>query len=497
MEIQSKAKRSLQIVSKLLDYQEEALEWCYKNEDKCCILAYDMGLGKTVITCALLVKKPIKTLIMVPTSLIKQWQLEINKHTLGLNVIVYHGSNRKYKKIKDAIKEADVIISTIAVIANDVKNDIYLRKFKNIKRWVIDEAHKLRNKKTFNYKQLFDVKDDIENKVFLTGTPICNSCDDLISLIKLSNIDCDIENGSKYSNLRERLPEILKRKKQSDVLANVLPPITENIHKLNICDMSQKYVYNHFIEHQDEVLKKILRMRQTVNSHTQVLKVLDTEELEMFDELDDFDNIQIPIKINKIKEIIKQIPNGEKIIIFSIFTKLLQQLFEILDIPDNIDRNNYIKLFHGGLNIFERNEIINAFKQEYNAKIMLINLRAGGVGLNLTEANHVILIEPYWNDAEQQQAITRVHRLGQQKPVYVHKLIIPNSIESWLQTLQNTKKRISNMLIDNTKIEDKDIEDVIEKRNNVKELYHQINNIPIPDNDEDTKKFQEIIAQYE
>ncbi len=128
---------------------------------------------------------------------------------------------------------------------------------------------------------------------------------------------------------------------------------------------------------------------------------------------------------------------------------------------------------------------------------MLINLRAGGVGLNLTEANHVILIEPYWNDAEQQQAITRVHRLGQQKPVYVHKLIIPNSIESWLQTLQNAKKRISNMLIDNTKIEDKDIEDVIEKRNNVKELYHQINNIPIPDNDEDTKKFQEIIAQYE
>ena len=175
------AERNL--LANLLDYQQEAVKWCMQSEEKCCILAYDMGLGKTVISCGVLVAKPMKTLIMVPTSLINQWQSEIQQHTTGIKVVIYHGSKRTHVDIHDA----DVIITTTAVIAYEMKEGIY--RFRRVQRWIIDEAHKLRNKSCKTYKSLHHYAPLVKNKVFMTGTPICNTSNDLISLICLSNLD--------------------------------------------------------------------------------------------------------------------------------------------------------------------------------------------------------------------------------------------------------------------------------------------------------------------
>lgn len=492
--IKQDKRQNPELLATLLPYQEEAVEWCINHEDKCCILAYDMGLGKTVITCALLAKKPMKTLIMLPTSLIKQWEYEINHHTTGINVVIYHGSNRKYRKFREAIKTADVILSTTAVIGNDIKLGCYKKIFKGVERWVIDEAHKLRNKKNKIYKCLELEAPFIDNKIFLTGTPICNSSNDLISLIELSNIDNEkwkkCEDINKYTLLKSIIPDILLRKKKSDVLNDMLPSITEHFHKLSITDETQKNIYNYYTGY-SEILKKIMRLRQSLNSHTQLLQNLQEDELIDFQNSNINENL--PVKIKKIQEIVNFIPDGEKVIIFSVFTQLLEQIYELLNCPDGINKTEYIQIYHGGQSISEKNDIINNFKNNRNTKILLINLRAGGVGLNLVEANHVILVEPYWNDAEQQQAITRVYRIGQKKSVNVHKLYIQNTIESWLISLQKSKKNISNYLIDKNNLA---ADEIINKQENVKELFRQINNVCISDNEEDNKKITEIVNQF-
>jgi SNF2 family DNA or RNA helicase len=462
--------------STLLPYQEDAVKWCAAREKDCCILAYDMGLGKTVVACGLLVHKPEKTIIMVPSGLIDQWKSEIDKHTLGINVAIYHGSNRKYKSVRDAISEADVVLTTTAIVANDIKNLCCIPA----KRWIIDEAHKLRNKNSIIYKALHTYAPLVRDKVFLTGTPLCNSSNDIISLLCLSNMPHysdeelwkNTENATKLSMLKTLVPTILLRKTKDEF--DTLPGISEEIHYLKITDSDQKEVYNSFIR-DDEILRRILRMRQCLNSHTEL-----TQENSV--------KPQIPVKIQKILDILHKTPSDEKIIIFSYFTKLLEQIYDIL-LADSYD----VLLYHGSLNRETRTQIITDFKSRTESRILLVNLRAGGVGLNLVEANNVILMEPYWNDAEQLQAINRVYRIGQKRAVKVHKLLVKNSIETWLQSLQKSKSNISQFLIDKKEI---DAKELASQRKIVKELFNTLKNVCIPETKEEEKIIEDTIDQY-
>ena len=473
----------------LLSYQSTAVDWCVNNEDKCCILAYDMGLGKTVIGCGLLVAKPVKTVVMVPTSLINQWKNEIEQHTTGFNIAIYHGSNRKYRSHRDAVKQADIVITTAAVIANDIKNGIYY--FRCFKRWIIDEAHKLRNSKTKVHKELQKYASGVENKVFLTGTPICNTCDDLISLICLSNLphynEPEIWKGmdtvKKHKVLHDIKENIVLRKTKEDTIKHILPSISVKSVYLTVENMEQKDTYNFFVN-EELILRKILRMRQSLNNHKQLLEEI--EELQSNVDINHSSKIT-SIKLKTVTEIVNNIPNDDKILIVSYFTKLLLQIPKILPYD-----KEQIVLFHGGLTIAERNDVLNSFKNNSNTRVLLMNLRAGGCGLNLVEANHVILMEPYWNNAEEQQAINRCYRIGQKKPVFVHKLVIENSIESWLVRLQKSKDNISNFLIEN----DKNMEmcDIKQQQSKVKQLFKFVKDMKI---DENTKQdLQEFLQTY-
>lgn len=426
----------------LLPYQEEALDWCIKHEKTCAILAYDMGLGKTVITCALLQKthkqnpeRPQKTAIMAPACILHQWESEIKKHTRSLNVLIYHGANRKHAQKR--IPTADIIITTAHVLANDIKDDADF--LPSIDRWVIDEAHQLRNSKCKVYQTLQTYAPNVENKIFLTGTPICNRPTDIISLICLSNFAPYNEEHTwsymRYINRIELLnkitPEILLRRTKEDTIAHIMPTITTHDIKLSLEEGEQLNVYHSFGD-DDIILRRILRLRQAVNNHAPL-----TEE----------ETVETAIKIIAVNKIIESIPPTDKVIIFSYFTTLLRDLYNTIKIPQE-----QMQIYHGEMDVHTRNKTIEKFKSDPSARVLLINLRAGGCGLNLTEANHVILMEPYWNESEQQQAINRAHRFGQTKPVNVYRLKVENSIEKWLCSLQKIKHTLSKLLVDRADI---------------------------------------------
>jgi len=432
---------------KLHDYQSDAVTWCAEKEATCAILAYDMGLGKTVVSCALMVQKPIKTMIMVPTCLLEQWEKEVILHT-GLSVSVYHSSTRK------TFIDSNIIITTPSIIANDMRHGF--NRFKDVGRIIVDEAHKLRNNKGKVYQKLSIFCESVPCKVFLTGTPICNQSDDIISIICLSNLK--IYNKLEYWKhknykvkgviLKNILPDIMLRKTQSDTISEMLPNIHHQDIILKISEGEQMDTYNHHVN-DPVVLRRILRMRQSLNDHQLVVP----EENVLPEE--------ISIKIENIKKIMENVPINDKVIIFSNFTSVLLALMKVL---------NNAEIYHGGLNMNERGKVLSKFKDmDSKNKILLINLRAGGCGLNLVEANHVILMEPYWNDSEQQQAINRVYRLGQKKEVFVYRLIISNTIETWLKKLQQMKKNISNILIEK-KCEIK-VDDIVKQKTDLYNLY--------------------------
>jgi SNF2 family DNA or RNA helicase len=450
--------------TQLLPYQEEAVKWCMKNESECCILAYDMGLGKTVITCAVLSQKPMKTMILLPCSLIHQWHSELNKFTQGLKIFVYHGTHRR--KMHKEFAEADIILTTPAVVANDIRDGIHM--LRSVQRWVIDEAHKLRNAKGKIYMKLHNFAPFIRNKIFLTGTPICNKPDDLISILCLSNIDHYNDVAiwkhtsvkTKIEMLDSIMPSILSRKTKEGAIT--LPKLHIHDCVLNIDSEEQKNTYNTFVS-DDELLRRILRMRQSLNNHRGLLEGEQTND--------------ISSKIKTVEEIIAKIPKSEKIIIFSNFTGLLKHMFDTLSINANMC------LYHGALDIQTKSDVLNVFKNDPETQVLLINLKSGSCGLNLTEANHVIIMEPYWNDSEYQQAINRAYRIGQTKEVHVYNISIKNSIELWLRNMQELKNKISKMLVDSDhSITINDIEcDTYQLRR----LFRCIGNVPLIERDED------------
>lgn len=453
----------------LHDYQSDAVAWCSKQEATGAILAYDMGLGKTVVSCALILHKPVKTMIMVPTCLLEQWEKEVIRHT-GLSVSVYHSSTRK------TFIDSDIILTTPSIIANDMS--LGINRFRNVERLIIDEAHKLRNNKGKIYQKLSLFCETVPLKIFLTGTPICNQPDDIISIICLSNLN--IYNKLEYwkhknykvkgTILKNILPNIMLRKTQSETICSMLPAIRQQDYILKLTEGEQMDTYNYYVN-DDVTLRRILRMRQSLNDHQLVIEESVPEEMS--------------IKIETIKKILTKIPKEDKVIIFSNFTSALKALSnELCDCG----------IYHGGLKMNERAKLLSDFKDENSkTKVLLINLRAGGCGLNLVEANHVILMEPYWNDSEQQQAINRAYRLGQKKEVFVYRLIIDNTIETWLKKLQQMKKNISDILVE--KKSEVKVEDIVKQKTDLNNLYKCVGVLEL--SEENEKIVKNMLEQFE
>ncbi|MBX2984853.1 MAG: hypothetical protein KF882_02650 [Bacteroidia bacterium] len=464
--------------TKLRKYQQTGLQWLIAlNENNFGgLLADDMGLGKTIQTLAffewfILNKRPesrsqtqifkdmhshaeserkVPFLVVVPTSLLHNWKNEI-EHFTELHHFIYAG-NQRNRYIWEYFYDFEVIITTYGTIRND--RDVFGRvKFDAI---VFDEAQNLKNQSSITVKAASEL--NAKQKILLTGTPIENSISDLWSLLNIANPGIlgnysrfqtnfiqKIEkknDTAKRAELKELVaPFILRRTKEE--VAKELPPRHEQI---VYCDMEpeQEKLYEKTKSFFRNELLKTISERGMEKSKLHILKgLLRLRQIANHPVLIDENFKDASGKFNIIVENLSDIVNrGNKVLVFSQFVtqlRLFKDKFEELGIA--------YAYIDGAVKSETRDKEVKKFQESDTCQVFLISLKAGGVGLNLTAADYVFIVDPWWNPAVERQAMDRAHRIGRERPVFVYKYITEKTVEEKIILLQERKKQLANDLI--------------------------------------------------
>lgn len=445
------------IKAKLRDYQHHGLNWLAfldKNQLGGC-LADDMGLGKTLQAITFLQylklkdKKCLPSLIIAPTSLIFNWRNEIAKFCPTLKMLAFVGANRMGNK--EDFSKYDLIISTYGSLLNDVE---FMKDYK-FNYIILDESQSIKNPNSKRYKAVRLLNS--YNRLVLTGTPIENNTFDLYAQMNFINpgllgnmthfktefsdaIDKEKNHEASYLLSKMIAPFLLRRTKEQ--VAKELPEKTESI---IYCEMGteQRKVYDSFknkyrdylINKIDEngvgnaqmyILEGLTKLRQICNSPA------------LISEEEDYGNQSV--KLDLLIENIKEKTGNHKILVFSQFVKMLQLIKTRL----NEEQIHYEYLDGQTTN---REEKVNNFQNNADVRVFLISLKAGGTGLNLTEADYVFLVDPWWNPAVENQAIDRCYRIGQKQKVMAYRMICKDTIEEKIALLQGKKKAVATSII--------------------------------------------------
>ncbi len=449
----------------LREYQQDGLNWLnFLYEFRFSgILADDMGLGKTIQTLAHLsklkednkLKKPV--LIVMPTSLIANWKNEAKKFTPNLSVLSLHGNDRAERF--EYIKDNDILLTTYALIIRD-KEKFDKLKFSYI---ILDEAQKIKNPKTKMAVAIKEFKS--EHRLALSGTPIENHLGELWSIFSFlmpgfldslsffkTYYQTPIEkehNFSRQELLNKRIkPFMIRRTKE--LVASELPAKNEII-KYTQFENKQSALYESVRVAMEEKVKQAVESKGLASSHITMLDALlklrqvccDPSLLKIKEAQKVKDSAKLELFLDLVDELLQE---GRKILVFSQFTSMLAILEEKI-VSKSI---NYTKLTGSTT---KREEAIEKFTKG-DASIFLISLKAGGVGLNLVEADTVIHYDPWWNPAVENQATDRAYRIGQTKAVFVYKLIVENTIEQKILELQKRKQAIQDGIYDDDKQQD-------------------------------------------
>ena len=445
------------ITATLRPYQESGLQWMQTLDELgwggC--LADDMGLGKTLQTITFLQflkEKYVGSthLVVCPTSLIYNWEAELKKFSPNLTYHIYYGSAREFSN--EHFEDYDIIITTYGLIRNDLEQ---LLKF----QWhyvILDESQAIKNPDALTTKAVQLLKS--KNRLILSGTPVQNNTFDLYAQFNFINAGLlgnrefykEFANGidkyndaEKAAQLRKMVyPFMLRRTKEQ--VAKDLPDKTEMI---LWCEMykEQQAVYDDYKNHyRTTLLKKIEEVGMAkagmyiLEGLLRLRQICDSPQLVKNNEV----TTQKSIKIDELMREIEENTGSHKLLVFSQFTEMLHLIKERLDI-DAI-RFSYLD---GSTPANKRREAVDQFQNDTTIKVFLISLKAGGVGLNLTAADYIYLIDPWWNPAVEQQAIDRTHRIGQKNKIFAYKMICKNTIEEKILQLQQRKKQIANELV--------------------------------------------------
>ncbi len=447
----------------LRDYQHQGLNWLQFLRE--CrfggILADDMGLGKTVQTLANFLlekesgrmKKP--SLIIAPTSLMSNWLRESEKFSSALNALVIHGSERhdKFQQIPDY----DLVLTTYPLLARDRENllahDYYYL--------VLDEAQNIKNPNTQAAKIVREIKAD--HRLCLTGTPMENHLGELWAQLDflmpglLGNsaffkrqFRLPIEkhnDADRREQLIKRIAPFMLRRKKSEVIEE-LPEKIEIIRSI-VLDKKQASLYESIRLSMEKRVRDAIAHKGLAGNHILVLDALLKLRQTCCDprllSISQAEKVKESAKLETLMEMLSELlEEGRRILIFSQFTSMLAI------IEEEMKRNNlsYAKLTGQTKN---RDEMIDKFKRG-EADVFLISLKAGGVGLNLTEADTVIHYDPWWNPAAENQATDRAHRIGQNKVVFVYKLITENTVEEKILALQVKKQALMDGVYNKEKV---------------------------------------------
>lgn len=440
----------------LREYQQLGVNWLnflYTYNLNGC-LADDMGLGKTVQTIAFLSflfdKKEIEfVLIVAPVSTLINWQIEFNRFAPDLRLMIHQGSVRK-KDRKD-FEIYQIIITSY----HTLRNDIEIFKDMNFDYLILDESQNIKNHTSLIFRTVKIIKS--LHRLALSGTPIENHTMELWSLMHFLNpglLGTAKEFKKKYAipierdNSKEKalrlanivLPFILRRNKK-DVLKD-LPDKEEIIY---YCEMQedQRKVYEAVLTYYRTKVFLSINENGLENSMICILEgLLRLRQVALFASLIDksYSNIT-SCKFDSFTEVLEDIlRENHKVLIFS-------QFVEVLKILENFVKEKEFKYCYlDGSTIKRENEIFK-FQRDDEVKIFLLSLKAGGVGINLTKADYVIIFDPWWNPAVESQAIDRCYRIGQLNKVIAYKFIVKDTIEEKIILLQEKKKNLFKDLI--------------------------------------------------
>ena len=435
---------TLKVEATLRDYQETGVKWMsmLHRYGFGGILADDMGLGKTLQTIAFLssqLKKEINVLILAPSSLIYNWLDEFAKFAPEMDVAVIYG----LKPVRDNLiaEGHQVMITSYASFRQDVEEYSQL----NFDYLFLDEAQVMKNAQTkiAHHLRNFEVK----NTFALSGTPIENNLGELWSIfqIVLPGLLPSKKNFLKLpaETVARFIKPFVMRRKKEDVLQE-LPDLIEVSYRNELAD-SQKAIYLAQLKQmQERVLtsteEELNRSKMEILSGLMRLRqICDTPALFMEDYHGESG------KLESLLELLEQIQTGNhRVLIFSQFRGML-------DIIEKELKKMKMEAFKitGSTPAKERQEMTNAFNNG-EGDAFLISLKAGGVGLNLTGADTVILVDLWWNPAVESQAIGRAHRMGQERNVEVYRLITRGTIEEKIQELQESKRHLVSTILDGT-----------------------------------------------
>lgn len=437
--------------AELRPYQKEGIKWIkylYDNKLGGC-LADDMGLGKTVQTIGVLTliypkeKKP--TLIVMPRSLLFNWQNEIKRFAPQLSVYTYYAQERD---IKSAMKH-QVILTTYAIVRNDVET-FSKQMFHYV---ILDESQNIKNTTTQTTQAAFLLKAD--HRLALSGTPVENNLSELYSLFRFLNptmfgsledfnsryaapIQKDNDKDTLLALRRKIFPFMLRRLKK-----DVLKDLPDRIEQTLYVEMTKE-------QHDFYEKRRIYYLQQV--RQTIAAEGINKSQFVMFQALNELRRIaSIPeslsdghIKSPKLEllceTLLEAVANGHKTVVFFNFIAGIEQMSERLD-AEGID----YACMTGSTR--DRKSIVERFQNDPHCMVMLMTLKTGGVGLNLTAADTVFIFEPWWNKAAEEQAINRLHRIGQTAKVLSYSLITQQSIEEKIQLLQQQKAELFEGLI--------------------------------------------------
>lgn len=420
------------------------------------ILADDMGIGKTIQMIALLqdeksIHKDAISLVICPSSLLLNWQHEIDKFSQDLSSVIISGSSDERKALLHQVHHYDVVITSYDYLKRDV--DLY----ENITftYQILDEAQYIKNHNTKNAQSVKMIH--ATHKFALTGTPIENSLAELWSIFDFlmpgylytynyfkGEYEVPIVKENDLIALQElkRMvePFILRRVKK-DVLKE-LPEKVENTLLVDMDEEARKlYMANVALARQD--LKTAFEKQGIGKSRIMILSMLARLRQLCCDPRLLYENYKgTSAKLDACMELIENCrESGKKVLLFSQFTSLLALIEEELD-----NRGIPYYLLKGSTPKAQRQQLVNSFNTD-DTPIFLISLKAGGTGLNLTSAEVVIHFDPWWNISAQNQATDRAYRIGQHNNVQVFKLIVKDTIEERIMELQDQKKDLGDSII--------------------------------------------------
>ncbi|MBA3922364.1 MAG: DEAD/DEAH box helicase, partial [Nostocaceae cyanobacterium] len=446
----------------LREYQKRGVSWLQYLEqlglNGC--LADDMGLGKSVQVIARLVQEKdatdaiTPTLLIAPTSVVGNWQKEIAKFAPQLTVMVHHGSDRlqTLPEFKAACRQHDVIITSFTLARKDEK----LLNSLEWQRLVLDEAQNIKNPKAAQTRAI--VKLSAKHRLALTGTPVENRLLDLWSIFNFLNpgylgkeaqfrksfeIPIQKDNDRVKSATLKKLvePLILRRVKTDRSIINDLPDKIEqklytnltkeqaSLYEAVVKDVTAQLENAEGIQRKGLILSTLMKLKQICNHPTQFLQ--DDSEF----------SPERSHKLSRLAEMVEEaISEGESLLVFSQFTEIGEKVEKYL--KHTLHCNTYY--LHGGTSRDKREKMIAEYQDpETEPSVFILSLKAGGVGITLTKANHVFHFDRWWNPAVEDQATDRAFRIGQKKNVFVHKFIAIGTLEERIDQMIEDKKKLS------------------------------------------------------